>query len=81
MLSKHRPLNGARPERSEGSAQLKGVEANCFHALRLRPQGEARLAWLKGGLSLRARFAYYAAGEGGLRSGRDRAKQHVHIAP
>ena len=57
------------------------AKANCFHALRLRPQGEARLAWLKGGLSLRARFAYYAAGEGGLRSGRDRAKQHVHIAP
>src|SRR3972149_1886337 len=36
----HRPVKGAVPERSEGGAQLKGVEAT-FHALRLRPSTAA----------------------------------------
>jgi len=72
----HRPLNGAVPERSEGGAQLKGVEAT-FHALRLRPSTAATGFSLAGEVEGRPPLRALAAGfslagevEGGLRSGR-----------
>src|SRR3989304_408919 len=57
----HRPLNGAVPERSEGGAQLKGVEAT-FHALRLRPSTAATGFSLAGEVEGRPPLRALAAG-------------------